>query len=85
MSEPVVNECDAWAAKWHAPNDESDGHFLGDGFGVAIFATRAQCRAWIEERYGYIKRRADLRAAPFFWRMPRAVRVRVTVGEMRSE
>ncbi len=44
-----------------------------------LFRTRAECRAWIDEHYGYIRTRADLRAEPHGWRMPRAVKVRVVL------
>ena len=42
-----------------------------------VFETRRDCRAYIEERWGYLRERPDLRAGPFGWRMPRAVRVTV--------
>lgn len=42
-----------------------------------LFHTRRECRAFIEEKYGYIRTREDLRRPPFNWRMPRAVKVTV--------
>ena len=42
-----------------------------------LFRTRRECRAWIEEHHGYIRRRPDLQAPPHRWRMPRAVMVSV--------
>lgn len=68
----------AWAVEW----DHDWGASLqwhpepGPGF-YRLFRTRRACRAYIEERYGYIRRRPDLKAEPFKWRMPRAVRVEV--------
>lgn len=47
-----------------------------------LFNTRRQCRAWIEEAWGYLRTRPDLRAEPHGWRMPRPVRVSVTVTEV---
>ena len=44
----------------------------------ALFRTRREAREYINEKYGYIRTRKDLRAEPHFWRMPRAVRVSVT-------
>lgn len=52
-------------------------HFSFHNCQPEMFSTRAQARARIEERYGYIRSREDLRAAPHWWRVPRAVRVRV--------
>jgi hypothetical protein len=43
------------------------------------FTSRAQARAFINERWGYIAHRPDLRRAPHGWRMPIPVRVRITV------
>jgi len=34
----------------------------------------------IEEQWAYLRARPDLRAAPFYWRMPRAVRVETRPG-----
>lgn len=45
------------------------------------FRTRRECRVWIEREYGYIRKRPDLRRPPHEWRVPRAVRVTVTVTE----
>lgn len=44
-----------------------------------LFATRTDARAFIAERHGYIRDRADLRAEPHGWRMPKPVRVTVNV------
>ena len=42
-----------------------------------LFTTRAQARRYIEENYGYIRKRPDLRREPHGWKMP--VPVKVTV------
>jgi hypothetical protein len=42
-----------------------------------LFRTRRECRAYIKVRYGYMWTRPDLRAEPFGWFLPRAVRVEV--------
>lgn len=44
-----------------------------------VFGTRKRARIWAEERYGYIKDRADLRTEPHNWRMPRPVMVQVNI------
>ena len=69
-----------WAAKWRSvcPAALPGDGLLGEGDGVKTFRTRRECREWIEREYGYIKTRQDLRATPFGWRLPRAVRVKVT-------
>lgn len=49
---------------------------------IMLFDTRAQCRAWIKENYGYITRRSDLRKAPHWWRTPQPVKARLYVDEL---
>jgi len=44
-----------------------------------IFRTRRECRQWINERYGYIKFRGDLRKEPHGWRLPEAVKIQITI------
>lgn len=73
-----------WAAKWISLN-HLDGRteylILREWWTQKpiLFNTRKECRRWIEEHYGYIRRRKDLRTEPHGWRLPMAVRV--TVGE----
>jgi hypothetical protein len=44
-----------------------------------LFSTRKMARALINSHYGYIRRRSDLRRDPFGWRIPKAVRVKISV------
>lgn len=46
---------------------------------TALFPTRKAAASHIEEKWGYLKDRPDLRAEPHGWRMPRPVRVTVAV------
>jgi hypothetical protein len=67
-----------WAVEWNSKN-KLDGRVsrLQWGHGLELFRTRLECRELIEERYGYIRKRPDLRREPHGWRMPIAVRVGV--------
>lgn len=50
-----------------------------EGFTLTYsFATREKARAWIKEHYGYIRTRPDLKAAPFYWKTPKPVRIKIT-------
>jgi hypothetical protein len=64
---------------WHSDNrlDGCKRHLIWDAIPYRVFRTRAECRAHIEERYGYIRERLDLRAEPFGWHMPTAVMVKI--------
>jgi hypothetical protein len=64
---------------WHSKNrlDGETKYLLGDGQSPMIFNSRAKARTVAQIKFGYIKTRADLRAEPHGWRMPRPVRVKI--------
>ncbi len=72
----------AWGLLWQQDN-QLDGHrefLIGDADTPArrlLFSSRKAARAACEARYGYISQRADLRAEPHGWKMPKVVRVRI--------
>jgi hypothetical protein len=76
----------SWAVAWESKNSrEHRSHYLWDmGQAPALFRTRALARAFADERLGYIRKRPDLRAEPYGWKMPQAVRVTVTVDVTRK-
>lgn len=65
----------AWGVVWLSVN-RLDGRTEALQW-TPLFRTRRECRAFIDERYGYIRSRPDLRAEPHGWRIPRAVPVQV--------
>ena len=71
-----------WAGEWHSVNrlDGDKRHILYDDLTPKLFRTRRECRAWLDEKFGYIRERPDLQAEPFGWRMPQAVMVNVVVA-----
>jgi hypothetical protein len=72
----MTYEARCWAALWRAAGEEYLIHRSGL---PVLFYTRQAARDWIKENYGYIAKRKDLRAPPFCWRMPTAIRVRVSI------
>lgn len=70
-----------WAGEWHSRNnlDGETRHLLYENYLPKVFRTRRQCREWINENYGYIRDREDLRQEPHGWRLPRAVKVEISV------
>jgi hypothetical protein len=79
----AIAEMALWAAKWSKTN-KLDGHtehlIIFDRRTRQphlLFKSRAECRAWIEKEYGYIREREDLRRESHCWRLPQAVRVDV--------
>lgn len=78
----------AWAIR-HV--NEGRRYFLGryfdrpapafEGSETLLFKTRLAARVWLSKRFGYIRKRKDLRSPPFNWKMPVVVRVIVTVKE----
>lgn len=63
-----------WALQW---NSRGSTHLLHEKCLPLLFRTRKAARAFADERYGYIKTRADLRAPPHEWRMPTPVVVTI--------
>lgn len=63
-----------WAIKWHVG-------FMWNGATPHLFITRREAREYIEKDYGYIKTRPDLRNAPHYWRLPKAVKVEIMLKE----
>ena len=69
-----------WAALWWQ-RDSLDGnyeHIMNEDCLPKLFRTRRECRTWIKENYGYIKNRPDLRKYPHGWRLPKAIKVKIT-------
>lgn len=69
-----------WAVMWHSHNrlDGKRDHLVWAPHKPGwprLFRTRRECREYIEQTYGYIKHRPDLRREPHGWRMPTATRV----------
>jgi len=69
-----------WAGEWYSRNrlDGTRTHLLYDNCLPCLFKTRKLCREYIQEKYGYIKDRKDLRDEPHGWRLPRPIKVRIT-------
>lgn len=68
-----------WAAEWHS-NNQLDGetrHIIYGNLLPALFRTRRKCREFINDEYGFISERPDLRGEPHGWRKPQAVKVEV--------
>ena len=68
-----------WGVLWISENklDGVTRHLVRSCCKPVLFTTRAQARRYIEENYGYIRTRKDLRDPPHGWLMP--VPVKVTV------
>ena len=84
---PAVVEIARWAVLWRSVRTvcSEERHFMFDGGGVVLRKSRREAREWIDKHYSYLRTRPDLRREPFGWRMPRAVKVKVTVEELIDE
>ena len=73
-----------WALRWHSKNrlDGISEHFMFDDCLPLFFRTRNLARIYCNCRFGYIKHRKDLRTEPHGWRVPRAIKVRITIEEL---
>lgn len=70
-----------WGVQWYSRNnlEGETRQFMWHEGRPALFRTRQLARDWIRERYGYIAHRRDLREEPHGWRVPKAMRVKVTI------
>src|SRR3990167_1240721 len=50
-------------------------HLLFESGQLITFKTRLEARDYIERKLGYIKQRPDLRAFPYYWRLPIPVKI----------
>ena len=55
------------------------------GLHPVLFFTRAEARIYIREHFGWFKTRKDLKAPPHNWRMPKPVKVSITIMETENE
>jgi len=81
----------AWGILWRSESqlDGKDEHLIGtwpygapiqyQGYNTAVFRTRDDARKFLQEHYGFIKNRPDLRKEPHGWKMPKIVKVDVSV------
>ena len=70
-----------WCLMWRSKN-EKDGeskHYMLHDCLPCLFRKRREARAYASKEYGYIKHRKDLRSEPHGWRLPKPVRVTITV------
>ncbi len=70
-----------WAALWRSENrlDGKTEYIICENLSPVLFKTRKKTREFIEERYGYIRERKDLREEPHGWKIPRPVRVKISI------
>lgn len=77
-------QLEKWAVLWSQKND-LDGErswLVGDSDLITrteLFDTRSQARDFIRLNYGFIRGRKDLQIEPHGWRMPKPVKVTLTI------
>lgn len=73
----------AWGVEWHSTNSlDGESCYL---IWTPLFRTRRECRAFVDEQFGYIRKRPDLQREPHGWRIPKAVRVVVRLAHSPEE
>lgn len=70
-----------WAALWRSENrlDGKTEYIICEHFSPVLFKTRKQALEFIDDRYGYIRERKDIREEPHGWKTPRAVKVKISI------
>lgn len=85
-----------WAIRWRTHDweallgkyhDYNNKFYIPDslnGYTVMVFPTRQKARDFVKKHFAYIKNRPDLQTEPHNWKMPKVVKVLVTVQEIKS-
>lgn len=75
-----------WGARWYSKN-RLDGvreyPMFNDSCMPLLFLTKREAMNFIKEKYSYVAKRKDLRQEPHGWRMPKPIRLKVTLEEMK--
>lgn len=75
-----------WGLIWQSKNrlDGENAHVIITQFhGYPFFFTRKEAREFRDKHYGDFRHRADLKAEPHGWRLPRVARVKITYAEAK--
>lgn len=73
MSFEHTERCRKWGLAWRQHGLALS--LIWEAGKPCLFRTRREARAYATQRYGYIKQRPDLQAAPHHWQMPLPVKV----------
>jgi hypothetical protein len=70
-----------WGVMWRYKNklDGKMEYLVYNAGRPVLFSTRKEAREYIDEKYGYIRQRPDLKSEPHGWKMPIPVPVDVVV------
>ena len=76
-----------WAGLWRSQNrlDGRTEHLLFHGCMPQLFRTRAEAREFIKKEYGYLADRPDLKREPHGWKIPIAIRVKITISPQQQD
>ena len=66
-----------WGVRWRNTGFSPAEHIMYENRLPVLFRTRAEARAWIDKKYGYIRGRKDLHDWPHGWSIPQPIRVKV--------
>jgi hypothetical protein len=70
-------EIERWCILWSPgkKNKMTGDHIIFKDCIPKMFTSKKDCKKWIDQEYSYIKERKDLRAAPYYWRLPKPARI----------
>lgn len=73
-----------WGALWRS-NNKLDGvnqHIIFENYLPALFLTKKEAIKFIKQKYGYIATRKDLRDEPHGWRMPKPIKLKISISKL---
>lgn len=74
-------ETTRWGAMWYSKNKLNGirKHIIFENCLPKLFVTKKEANNFIKEKYGYIANSPDLKKEPHGWRMPKAVRMKISI------
>ena len=74
-------ETTRWGAMWYSKNKLNGitKHIIFENCIPKLFVTKKEANNFIKEKYSYIAKNKDLRGEWHGWRMPKAVRMKISI------
>ena len=74
-------EVERWGALWHSKSKLNGvrKHIIFENCLPVLFCTKKEINEYIKKTYGYIATRKDLRVEPHCWRIPKPIKLKITI------
>ena len=86
MSKKYTHKIVRWGILWRSKNklDGKTEQLMFLNCEPLLFSTRREAKEYIKKEYGYIIHRIDLQNEPFGWKLPRPIRLLISMNSMEK-